>query len=142
MLGYFCSRNQKTTNIKENDMNVIMMESGAYQELIDRIERIEKYVVKTTERQAALDDENVWLDNDQVCKLLDVSPRSLQRYRSDGKLPYMMYGKKCRYRLSDVEKLSGINFKAIGMDVADEVATAYTRKISNIINNKQNGTIG
>ena len=117
-------------------MNVIMMESGAYQELIDRIERIEKYVVKTTERQAAQDDENVWLDNDQVCKLLDVSPRSLQRYRSEGKLPYMTYGKKCRYRLSDVEKLSGIHFKAIGMDVADEVATAYTRKISNIINNK------
>ena len=117
-------------------MNVIMMESGAYQELIDRIERIERYVVKTTERQATLDDDDVWLDNAQVCELLDVSSRSLQRYRSEGKLPYMMYGKKCRYRLSDVEKLSGIHFKAIGVEVANEVATAYTRKISNIINNK------
>ena len=117
-------------------MQVVMMESEAYQNLIDRLERIEKYVVKTTERQAALDDDNVWLDNEQVCKLLDVSARSLQRYRSDGKLPYQMYGKKCRYRLSDVEKLSGIHFKAIGVEVADEVATAYTRKISNIINNK------
>ena len=76
-------------------MQVVMMESEAYQNLIDRLERIEKYVVKTTERQAALDDDNVWLDNEQVCKLLDVSARSLQRYRSDGKLPYQMYGKKC-----------------------------------------------
>ena len=117
-------------------MNVIMMESEAYQNLIDRIERIEKFVVRATERQAALDDDDVWLDNDQVCKLLDVSPRSLQRYRSEGKLPYMTSGKKCRYRLSDVENLSGIHFKAIGMKVADEVATAFTNKISNIINNK------
>ena len=117
-------------------MQVVMMESEAYQNLIDRLERIEKYVVKTTERQAALDDDNVWLDNEQVCKLLDVSARSLQRYRSDGKLPYQMYGKKCRYRLSNVEKFSGIHFKAIGVALADEVAAAYTHKISNIINNK------
>lgn len=117
-------------------MQVVMMESEAYQNLIDRLERIEKYVVKATERQAALDDEDVWLDNKQVCRLLDVSVRSLQRYRSDGKLPYQMYGKKCRYRLSDVEKFSGIHFKAIGVTVADEVAAAYTQKISNIINNR------
>ena len=117
-------------------MQVVMMESEAYQNLIDRLERIEKYVIKVTERHAALDDDDVWLDNEQVCQLLDVSARSLQRYRSDGKLPYLMYGKKCRYRLSDVEKLSGIHFKAIGVEVADEVATAYTQKISNIINNK------
>ena len=117
-------------------MQVVMMESEAYQNLIDRLERIEKYVIKTTERQTALDDDDVWLDNEQVCQLLDVSARSLQRYRSDGKLPYQMYGKKCRYRLSDVEMFSGIHFKAIGVEVADEVATAYTQRISNIINNK------
>lgn len=117
-------------------MQVVMMESSAYQNLIDRLERIEKYVIRATERQAALDDEDVWLDNEQVCQLLDVSTRSLQRYRSEGKLPYQMYGKKCRYRLSDVEKFSGIHFKAIGVTVADEVAAAYTQRISNIINNK------
>ena len=117
-------------------MQVVMMESEAYQNLIDRLERIEKYVIKTTERQTALDDDDVWLDNEQVCQLLDVSARSLQRYRSDGKLPYQMYGKKCRYRLSDVEMFSGIHFKAIGMAVADEMAAAYSQRISNIINNK------
>ena len=114
-------------------MQVVMMESEAYQNLIDRLDRIEKYVIKVTERHAALDDD-VWLNNEQVCQLLDVSARSLQRYRSEGKLPYKMYGKKCRYRLSDVEKFSGIHFKAIGMDVADEVAAAYTQRVSNIIN--------
>ena len=116
-------------------MQVVMMESEAYQNLIDRLERIEKYVVRATERQKALNDDDVWLDNERVCQLLDVSARSLQRYRSNGKLPYQMYGKKCRYRLSDVEKFSGIHFKSIGMAVADEMAAAYTQRISNIINN-------
>lgn len=117
-------------------MQVVMMENEVYQNLIDRLERIEKYVIRATERKAALDDEDVWLDNEQVRQLLDVSARSLQRYRSEGKLPYQMYGKKCRYRLSDVEKFSGIHFKAFGVTVADEVAAAYTQRVSNIINNK------
>lgn len=117
-------------------MQVIMIENVAYQQLMERIERIEKYVISATERQKALADEDVWLDNDQVSKLLGVSKRSLQRYRSEGKLPYKMYGKNCRYRLSDLEKLSGIHYKNIGIDVADSVAMEYTQRISNILNNK------
>ena len=117
-------------------MQVVMIENTAYQQLMERIERIEKYVVNATERQKALADEDVWLDNEQACKLLGVSKRSLQRYRSDGKLPYKMYGKNCRYRLSDVEELSGIQYKNIGIDVADSIAMEYTQRISNILNNK------
>lgn len=117
-------------------MQVIMIESAAYQQLMERIERIEKYVAGATERQKALADEDVWLSNEQASRLLGVSKRSLQRYRSDGKLPYKMYGKKCRYRLSDIEELSGILYKGIGIDVADSVAMEYTQRISNIINNK------
>ena len=113
-----------------------MIENAAYQQLMERIERIEKYVVNTTERQKALADEDVWLDNDQVSKLLGVSKRSLQRYRSDGKLPYKMFGKNCRYRLSDVEALSGIHYKKIGIEVADSIAMEYTQRINNILNNK------
>ena len=35
-------------------MQVVMMESEAYQNLIDRLERIEKYVIRATERHATL----------------------------------------------------------------------------------------
>lgn len=117
-------------------MQVVMMESGDYQNLIDRIERIEKYVVKATERQAALNDEDVWLNNEQVCELLNVSPRCLQRYRSVGKLSYILCGGKCRYKLSDIERMSGIHFKAIGVHVADRIAKEYATKTSKIINRK------
>lgn len=43
------------------------------------------------------------MDNQDVCMLLHVSKRTLQRYRSDGLLPYRMHRHKTYYRKSDVE---------------------------------------
>ncbi|MCD7899350.1 MAG: helix-turn-helix domain-containing protein [Bacteroides sp.] len=42
------------------------------------------------------------LDNQDLAFLLKVSKRTLQRYRSSGKLPYFMIAHKTYYRTSDV----------------------------------------
>ena len=42
------------------------------------------------------------LNNQDLAFLLKVSPRTLQRYRSSGKLPYFMIGHKTYYRASDI----------------------------------------
>jgi len=44
------------------------------------------------------------LDNQDLCLLLKVSKRTLQRLRSSGKLPYKRIGKKTYYLESDVYK--------------------------------------
>lgn len=46
-----------------------------------------------------------WLDNQELCLLLDVSLRTLQTYRDKGVLAYSMIGHKCYYKRSDVLKL-------------------------------------
>jgi len=43
-------------------------------------------------------------DNQDLCLMLQVSKRSLQRYRSIGILPYMMLRQKAYYKESDVER--------------------------------------
>lgn len=43
-----------------------------------------------------------WLDNQDVCLLLNVSLRTLQSYRDRRLLPFSMIGHKCYYRNSDV----------------------------------------
>lgn len=43
-------------------------------------------------------------DNQDLCMMLQVSKRSLQRYRSIGILPYLMLRQKTYYKESDVEK--------------------------------------
>lgn len=45
------------------------------------------------------------LDNQDVLQLLKISSRSLQRYRSDNKLPYYTISGKLYYKLSDVHQL-------------------------------------
>ena len=42
------------------------------------------------------------LDNQDLAFLLKVSPRTLQRYRTSGRLPYFMIGHKTYYRASDI----------------------------------------
>ncbi len=45
-----------------------------------------------------------WLDNQDVCLLLKISPRSLQNYRDNGILPFSQFNKKIYYKASDIEK--------------------------------------
>ena len=46
-----------------------------------------------------------WLHNGDVCKLLNISKRSLQHYRDTGVLPFAQIGHKCYYKREDVERL-------------------------------------
>ncbi len=46
--------------------------------------------------------ENKYLDNQDVCLLLNISPRTLQTYRDKRILPYIQIDRKCYYKLEDV----------------------------------------
>lgn len=56
------------------------------------------------------------MDNQDVCMLLRVSKRTLQRYRSDGLLPYRMHRHKTYYRRSDVELFISTHMREIIRD--------------------------
>ena len=43
-----------------------------------------------------------WMDNQDVCELLEVSKRTLQTYRDNGKLPYSQIEQKIYYKPQDV----------------------------------------
>lgn len=60
------------------------------------------------------------MDNQDVCMLLHVSKRTLQRYRSDGLLPYRMHRHKTYYRRSDVEMFITTHMKEILRDRTDK----------------------
>ncbi len=46
-----------------------------------------------------------WLHNGDVCRLLNISKRTLQHYRDTGVLPFAQIGPKCYYKREDVERL-------------------------------------
>lgn len=46
-----------------------------------------------------------WLDNQDVCEILNVTKRTLQNYRDNGTLPYTHIERKIYYKPKDVEDL-------------------------------------
>ena len=74
------------------------------QKLMERLDRQDELLlaIKTEEPQPALTESIHLFDNQDLCMLLQISKRTLQRYRSIGALPYKTLGKKTYYSEEDV----------------------------------------
>lgn len=82
-------------------MEVITIESKAYQELIKRIDSIAQYV--TSQSSTSEPAPEVWLNSNEVADLLKISTRTLQRLRKENLISYTILRGKCLYKLSDIE---------------------------------------
>lgn len=83
-------------------MDVITMEATAYKELIRKIEKIADYVFKKESKPN--EEEEIWLDNQEVANLLRISTKTLQRLRKENLISYSMLRGRCRYKLSEIER--------------------------------------
>lgn len=72
--------------------------------IMERFDIQKEQVTSSQSRLIEIDGE-VLLDNQDVLQLLKISSRSLQRYRTDKKLPYYTISGKLYYKLSDVHQL-------------------------------------
>jgi hypothetical protein len=71
--------------------------------IMDRFDMLENRINKKEKPRHRLDGE-LLLDNQDVCMMLNISKRTLQRYRSLKKLPYKQIDQKTYYMESDVHK--------------------------------------
>lgn len=91
-------------------MNIDKENFEAWMErIMDRFDKQDKKLDKMSERRNMLDGE-LLLDNQDLCQLLNVSKRTLQRYRSSGELPSHKVYRKTFYKESDVHKFIRENF--------------------------------
>ena len=74
----------------------------------DTIERLNQ--PDAPENRTLMPDGEALMDNADLCRMLNVSKRSLQRYRSLGELPYTMIYHKIYYKESDVVKFIDKHF--------------------------------
>jgi protein tyrosine phosphatase len=77
--------------------------------ILERIEMLNKKIEKLNNTKNQLNGDNL-LDNQDLCLLLKVSKRTLQRYRSSGILPYKRIQQKTYYLESDVHKFISQEF--------------------------------
>ncbi|MCU7618496.1 helix-turn-helix domain-containing protein [Chryseobacterium sp. PBS4-4] len=77
--------------------------------IMERFDILKESIVKKQLQNTEIDGEQL-LDNQDVLQLLRISSRSLQRYRSDKKLPYYTISGKLYYKKSDVDQFIRNNF--------------------------------
>lgn len=83
-------------------MDIVAIESKTFEQMKERFKDFSEQVRNLCGNNQ---DKEQWLGNDDVCGLLQISPRTLQSYRDNGILPFSQIGRKCYYRVSDVEQL-------------------------------------
>jgi CBS domain containing-hemolysin-like protein len=81
--------------------------------IMDRFDQLESHVVKKEKPRHKIDGE-LLLDNQDICLMLNISKRTLQRYRTSGKLPFRRIEQKTYYRESDVHAFIRFHFEGKG----------------------------
>ncbi len=85
-------------------MEVISIERSTYEELLTSFNN---FVTKMKEMASRGNNKRLgdWLDNQDVCQMLNISPRTLQTLRDNGTLAYSQINRKMYYKSEDVEHI-------------------------------------
>ena len=85
-------------------MEVVTIERSTYEELLTSFN---SFVTKMKEMASRGNNKGLgdWLDNQDVCQMLNISPRTLQMLRDNGTLSYSQINRKVYYKPEDVESI-------------------------------------
>ena len=85
-------------------MEVISIERSTYEELLTNFNSFVAQMRALADRgtDKGLGD---WIDNQDVCQILNISPRTLQTLRDNGTLAYSQINRKVYYKPKDVERI-------------------------------------
>ena len=108
----------------DNDNFVAWMER-----IMDRLDMQDKKIDRLMNSHNCLNGEKL-LDNQDLCLLLQISKRTLQRYRSEGALAYKTLGKKTYYSETDVLDFLSKHVK----DFRQNDIEFYKARIRNLFN--------
>ena len=85
-------------------MEVITIEKKTFDEMNEKFDRFVNRMEKICRRYGDKD-MGEWLDNQDVCRMLNISPRTLQTLRDNGTLAYSRINQKIYYKPQDVRRI-------------------------------------
>jgi len=85
-------------------MEIVNIEARTFEAMLSKFEgftkRMENIISLHSDRELS-----EWMDNQDVCFLLKISPRTLQTLRDNGTLAYSQISHKTYYKPEDVKKI-------------------------------------
>lgn len=103
---YLCSPRDIYELKKQNDMEIISIESRTFEAIMERFEQFIRKADALCERNGGKEMGN-WLNGQDVCFILNISKRTLQSLRDNGRLAYTQINHVMFYKPEDVERLIG-----------------------------------
>lgn len=85
-------------------MEIVTIEATVFESMLEYLENAARITDELCEK---LREKRTgeWLDTQEVCLLLDASPRTLQTLRENGTLAYSRISHKVYYRPEDIQKI-------------------------------------
>ena len=84
-------------------MEVITIDSKAFQQLVEQVNHIAEYVREAKLEQTTNSDDE-WVDSQTVCQYLRICEKTLQRLRSASKISYSSVGNKYYYQIAEIKR--------------------------------------
>ena len=84
-------------------MEIVNIEASTFEAIMVRFETFVQKAEKLVERNKSKELDG-WLDNQDVCLILNVNPNTLQYLRDKRKLAYTKFNRKMYYKPEDVER--------------------------------------
>ena len=85
-------------------MEVVIISKSKYEEMVGKLnrlsDRVNEILCKREGKRLSR-----WMDNQEVCQQLRISPRTLQTLRDNGTLAYSQIGHKIFYKPEDVQRM-------------------------------------
>lgn len=86
---------------KMKKMEVISIEARTFEEMKQALSSIIRNIHDQKGKRPE-DSLEGWIDNQEACIMMDISPRKLLSLRSTGKIPYSKIDRKIYYRKKDI----------------------------------------
>lgn len=89
-------------------MEIVNIEANAFMEMNNVLFKIENQLKRLDSSISELDE---WLDNQEVCILMNISDRKLLSLRQKGVIPFSRIDRKVYYKKEDILDYMRINLK-------------------------------
>lgn len=86
-------------------MEVIAIKKSVLDEMKNDLKELLELTERTVQKYNPIFKEKQWLDNQEVCLMMNITKRTLQTYKSKGLLPYSRLNRKNYFKLTDVQVL-------------------------------------
>ena len=80
--------------------------------ILKRLDEQMTFVVAKMKLNEKIDPEDVFFDNGEFMKLMNISKRTAQEWRNKKIIEFSQVGNKIYYRLSDIQKLLNDNYNS------------------------------